>query len=645
MNQGFDDARLRLAKALRSPESASSLLAPLMTGRKPRVASFFCGAGGLDIGFHQAGYDIVFATDIVPLFCATVEANRGKYIGRSATVLCEDIRKLDENAPADIDFVIGGPPCQTFSASGRRAGGAAGRLDQRGTLFEAYCRMIAKLSPKGFLFENVRGILGTNRGKDWEEIERAFGRIGYTLHHRVLDACDYGLPQHRERVFLVGTRSKEEFLFPMPTHGPDSPNRRPHITPSEAFQALHNTEDLEELALKDGRYAHLLPAVPPGENYLFFTAKRGHPAPVFAYRSRFSDFLYKADPSKPIKTLIASPGKYTGPFHWDNRSFSIAEYRRLQGFPDAYAILGSRTDVIRQIGNSVSPVIAEAMAGAIADQLFSRRSGATLMPGDAKFSFDGRKGRQAQATRSRHLRLESVTTPRNAPLFLFRKYAARVGPTTLRESADNVVIRVPKERAAVMTVRADSARKLFAKMTLVIGDRVDAPALFSDGNGDFVLEVALFGESDFAVQTMWNAIDDFVIRCSSFHSLFELYGHFTEPHPIFKITRFTRNSDHPITQFAEHISDFSNCSRYFKKESLVGLFGPTFGTREFTKIASILRGYRFDIRSHETNIAIPPDVYMVTYPFTLPMRKQMNFSLKNRDPKLTIPGELRNAKA
>ena len=121
MNQGLEDNRLRLAKALRNPESASMLLAPLTTGRKPRVASFFCGAGGLDVGFHQAGYDVVFATDIVPLFCASVEANRGKYIGASATVRCQDIRELDECTPSDIDFVIGGPPCQTFSASGRRA--------------------------------------------------------------------------------------------------------------------------------------------------------------------------------------------------------------------------------------------------------------------------------------------------------------------------------------------------------------------------------------------------------------------------------------------------------------------------------------------------------------------------------------------
>ncbi|MEL5457951.1 DNA cytosine methyltransferase, partial [Serratia ureilytica] len=87
------------------------------------------------------------------------------------------------------------------------------------------------------------------------------------------------------------------------------------------------------------------PLVPPGENYLFFTEKRGYPEPIFAYRSRFSDFLYKASPEVPIKTLIASPGKYTGPFHWDNRRFTVREYMRLQGFPDAYKFYGTRESI------------------------------------------------------------------------------------------------------------------------------------------------------------------------------------------------------------------------------------------------------------------------------------------------------------
>ncbi|CRX68243.1 unnamed protein product [Stenotrophomonas maltophilia] len=129
---------------------------------------------------------------------------------------------------------------------------------------------------------------------------------------------------------------------------------------------------------------------------------------------------------------------------------------------------------------------------------------------------------------------------------------------------------------------------------------------------------------------MWNAIDDWVIRSSNFHSLFELYGHFTEPHPIFEIDNFVTHSTHPIATFAKHCSKFENCSTHLKRSHLTDLFGSSLGTNNFLDIVEILRGYRFDIRCFETNIAMPKDKYMVAYPFTLPHRKQMNFSVKRR---------------
>jgi DNA (cytosine-5)-methyltransferase 1 len=128
---------------------------------------------------------------------------------------------------------------------------------------------------------------------------------------------------------------------------------------------------------------------------------------------------------------------------------------------------------------------------------------------------------------------------------------------------------------------------------------------------------------------MWNAVDDWVIKSSNFHSLFELYGHFTEPHPIFSIIEFQKYSDHPIVEFAKHVADFDNCSRYFPREHLTSLFGVKFGVNNFVELVKTLRRYRFDIRCYEINIAIPKDVYMVSYPFTLPFGKQMNFSVKS----------------
>ncbi|MBM1707781.1 DNA (cytosine-5-)-methyltransferase, partial [Sulfitobacter geojensis] len=121
-----------------------------------RVASFFAGAGGLDLGFKQAGFDIVYASDIESDCCETLKLNRGSSTSDDSDIHCGDIRTIDFNTlPDDIDLVVGGPPCQSFSASGRRAGGAAGRLDDRGNLFEAYRDIIRHLQPQAFVFENV----------------------------------------------------------------------------------------------------------------------------------------------------------------------------------------------------------------------------------------------------------------------------------------------------------------------------------------------------------------------------------------------------------------------------------------------------------------------------------------------------------
>lgn len=603
-----------------------------LPGSGIKVVSFFSGGGGLDLGFEMAGFDVVFATDIQKVFCETLEANKGKYLSSHLEVCNKDIRLIDiSEIPEGAELVIGGPPCQSFSASNRRAGGAAGRLDERGTLFEAYCKLISEIKPKAFLFENVRGILGTNSGEDWKEIVKAFSSIGYRVSHRVLDACDYGIPQQRERLFLFGHKLNDEFLFPEPMYGSDSTSGRPYITPREALARVPVEEDLDDLVLRNGKYAHLLPLVPPGGNYLFFTAKRGYPNPIFAYRSRFSDFLYKADPDHTIKTLIASPGQYSGPFHWENRSFTVAEYKRLQGFPDDYNFCGARSEVIRQIGNSVSPKIAKALALAIAKQIFDRDVDMRLLPVDAQLSFDKRKSAKAKNTKSHHDKVVSMKFAQKQPadaVFSFRDYSAHVTPTTCASKVDNVFAQA-EDRLIKLKVYSEQSEKIFAKMRMEINSSDQMP-LFrnNEPEADAVIELELYGTEPHCIQTMWNAVDDLVIRSSSFHSLFELYGHFTEPHPIFSIVEFETFSPHPIAKFAAHTADFKNCSRHFNKSHLTRMFGDVFGTHNFLELVEILRGYRFDIRCYETNVAMPRDVYMVSYPFTLPHRRQMNFSVR-----------------
>jgi len=332
--------------------------------------SLFSGAGGLDIGFHDTGFSILNFVEIDEKFCETLKRNYSKNsVFGKANIHCLDIKKYNADDLNQVDFIIGGPPCQTFSAAGRRAAGVAGLKDTRGTLFAEYVRLLKKLQPRGFLFENVYGITGAEEGQAWKDIKNAFEEAGYRIQYRILDAADYGVPQHRERMFIIGVKQGLDFLFPRPTHGPDSNGKFKHISASEALKGL--TLELNEIPQElGGRYGYLLKDIPPGLNYSFFTEKMGHPNPVFAWRSKFSDFLYKAHPNMPVRTIKAQGGQYTGPFHWENRPFAISEFKRLQTFPDQYEIVGGRGIAVHQVGNSVPPQLARILAMAILDLVF-----------------------------------------------------------------------------------------------------------------------------------------------------------------------------------------------------------------------------------------------------------------------------------
>lgn len=334
-----------------------------------RTLSLFSGAGGLDIGFSDAGFEIIESVEVEQKFCQTLELNsgEGRRFGKSK-VNCIDIREYTSVHLGKIDFIIGGPPCQTFSAAGRRANGVLGTTDARGVLFREYVRLLQELSPVGFLFENVYGIIGAQGGKAWEEILKSFSDVGYKLYYRIVDAADYGVPQHRERLIIVGLK-EGEFRFPRPTHGPDSIDDEPFYNAEMAVTGVELTSEESKPGI-GGRYGALLDNIPPGLNYSFYTEEMGHPNPIFAWRSKFSDFLYKADPNTPVRTIKAQGGAYTGPFHWNNRFFTYPEYKRLQTFPDDYEISGAKQVAVKQIGNSVPPQMARMMAIAIRQQVF-----------------------------------------------------------------------------------------------------------------------------------------------------------------------------------------------------------------------------------------------------------------------------------
>ena len=591
-----------------------------------RTLSLFSGGGGLDIGFEKAGFQILFATDFNHECCETLRWNRGNTLSKDLIVEECDITRMDFSMlPTDIDMIIGGPPCQSFSASGRRAGGAAGQLDERGNLFKSYCKVVEYLQPKAFLFENVRGILGTNKGKDFQDIVNAFKSLGYQLNYRILDAEDYGVPQQRERMFIVGHKLGHDFLFPRPVYGPDSKDQRPYVKVGEYIADVpFSHQDKIETKFEGGRYSELLPLVPPGSNYLHFTAKRGYPEPIFAYRSRFSDFLYKANPEAPVKTLIASPGKYTGPLHWDNRYLSVGEYKRIQGFPDEHHFFGDRTAQIRQIGNSVCPKIAYYMALAIKDQIFGVESGLDYLNPGYVLSFDKRKGQKAQKTKALHLSVAEKTKENVNIIHPFepKEFEAYVCPTSVIMQP-NMFVTNNSDDSITIDVRCDSTEEIEAVLRI---------SVFRDLNKTqrIPIQVIVRGTYEQDIQTMWNALDMWVKHCSKYRSLIELYGHFTEPHPIFEINSFEVFTDLPSFQFAKYHMDFKHCSVYFPKQQLLDMWKEKFDANNFVELARKLRSYRYDIRCHETNIAIQEGVYMVAYPFALPYDKQMNFIVKEQ---------------
>ena len=355
-----------------------------------KTLSLFSGGGGLDIAFHDAGFEIVKMIELEAKYIQTLQKNSqpGKWIEGSEAI-CIDIRNYVPSPDLKVDFVIGGPPCQTFSAAGRRASGVAGTTDSRGTLFQEYVRILKLLQPKGFLFENVYGITGANQGEAWQEIQEAFKEVGYSIYFRILDAADYGVPQHRERLFIVGVK-QGKYLFPYPTHGLDSLDQNPYYS---AAQAVKGSETSNMEAGLGGRFGHLLDDIPPGLNYSFYTKEMGYPSPIFSWRSKFSDFLYKADPDVPVRTIKAQGGQYTGPFSWENRRFSISQLKRLQTIPDAYEIVGNRQVAIEQIGNSVPPQLGRILALSILNQVMDVNLpfDLTYLPPEKQLGFRQRK--------------------------------------------------------------------------------------------------------------------------------------------------------------------------------------------------------------------------------------------------------------
>lgn len=352
--------------------------------KKLTAISLYTGAGGLDYGFEAAGFRTAVALEMDECCVATIRTNR------RWPVICDDIGLVPtarilaraKLKPREADVLIGGPPCQPFSKSGFWATGTTKRLqDPRASTLEDYLRVLEDTLPRAFLMENVEG-LGF-RGKDdgLQYIRARLGEINsrqqtnYNVVTAVLNAADYGVPQLRRRLFIVGARDGSAFHFPAPTHSAAgelmADQAEKHLTAWDAIRGVRvGKAEQQDLRVR-GKWADLLPTVPEGQNYLWHT-ERGGGQPLFGWRRRYWSFLLKLAKNAPSWTIQAQPGPATGPFHWENRRLSIGEMARLQTFPTDVKIAGSYADAQRQLGNAVPSLFAEVLAREIAGQLLDR---------------------------------------------------------------------------------------------------------------------------------------------------------------------------------------------------------------------------------------------------------------------------------
>lgn len=348
-----------------------------------KTISLFTGIGGLDFGFEEAGFETRVAVELDRYCCRTLRLNR------NWPVLEGDINAISSAAimeaagvqPGEADVLIGGPPCQPFSKSGYWARGDALRLDDpRADTLTGYLRILRDTRPRAFLLENVYGLAyqGKDEGLRYlldgiAQINRETG-TNYDVSWQMLNTAAHGVPQARERVFMVGSRDGRPFRFPEPAFAAPGEvgeglfdERKPFRTAWDALGDLP-PPSADEPGLKvGGKWGELLPSIPEGENYLWHT-ERGGGAPLFGWRTRYWSFLLKLSKRLPSWTIQAQPGSAIGPFHWDNRRLTFAEMCRLQTFPDSLRVDCGRTEMQRMLGNAVPSLMAEVLAREIRRQ-------------------------------------------------------------------------------------------------------------------------------------------------------------------------------------------------------------------------------------------------------------------------------------
>ena len=369
--------------------------------KKIKVIDLFAGVGGLSYGFsHDPAFEVIAANEILPAMAKAYELNHP-----NTKMYCKDIKDFgitdlerDFGLKAgDVDIILGGPPCQAYSTIGKRK-----TDDPRGKLFVEYYRILEELQPRTFVFENVSGLLSMNGGKLIKQIIELFETLGYKIYHKILNAADYGAPQIRERVIIVGTKLDKPFVYPKPTHyGPNGESNelfnnkrlKPYLTLGEAIGDLpfipSNSEsfeyssepknDFQKLMRKNAlnklqdhnspknndKLVRIMELLPDGGTPNDLPEEL---RPSSGFANTYCRLCWNK-PSTTITRNLGTPSSSRCIHPKAPRALTTREGARLQCFPDDYKFYGTRSDKNLQIGNAVPVFLGQKIKDSIKELL------------------------------------------------------------------------------------------------------------------------------------------------------------------------------------------------------------------------------------------------------------------------------------
>jgi DNA (cytosine-5)-methyltransferase 1 len=389
-----------------------------MGNKKLTVLDLFSGAGGLSSGFSSAGFEIIGAIEKTPIFCKTHDLNNPNSFS-----LCDDIVGLPPKEfskksgikNGKVDIVIGGPPCQSFSTIGtpklNSLAGKGGLTDPRNYMFKPYLDYVDFYKPKLFIIENVPALQTKYGGLLFRHLLEEVDRIGYNSKVMVLNAAEYGVPQTRRRLFIVGTQNGAEFEFPTPTHHlgeEESQNdffndkSKPKIKATVVFDAIgdlpnvydgcredelpyginlnltqfqlemRNSENFVKnniCRMSNERAKKIFSYMKQGDRYMDLPKRIRN---ILPFREDiFHDRLKRLDMTKPSWTVLAHIGMdgYMYIHPTKDRTLSVREAARIQSFHDSYVFVGNMREQYIQVGNAVPPLLAKTLANSVLEAI------------------------------------------------------------------------------------------------------------------------------------------------------------------------------------------------------------------------------------------------------------------------------------